>query len=137
MELILHLLLAALLWSVVSGFLLWRAGAALGELTPMAAFATGMMAVALGMFKRAKIMQPAARKGVLRIEERGDGRCLGGFLSWKSWAFVVGMALFGRGMRSIGLPPMVIGTLLGGVGIALLLGSVVFWQAFFNRVRSG
>lgn len=84
-----------------------------------------------------KILRPTAVRGVRRIEERGDGRCLGGFLSWKSWLFVLGMGGFGMWMRSLNLHPALLGGILGAVGTALFLGALVYWTAWLRRIRKG
>ena len=66
----------------------------------------------------------AASKGTLdRIKERGDGRCIGGFLSIKSWLLVLLMMAGGRLLRGSGVPMSWIGFLYVAVGVALVVGS--------------
>lgn len=130
-----HLFLAACLWTAVGIFLSWRAVTALSRLGASEAAAAVLAAAVLGGIKGMKILRPAAVKGVRRIEERGDGRCLGGFLSWKSWLFVLGMGGFGMWMRSVGLHPALLGGILGAVGVALFLGALVYWTAWLRRIK--
>jgi hypothetical protein len=100
---------------------------------PEGAAALGL-GVLLGWFKGAKVLRPAARKSADRIIERGDGKCVGGFLSWKSWLFVAGMGVFGKWLRSAGVSPWILGPLLIGVGLALLSGAQLFFGAFLKRL---
>ncbi|TAL17006.1 hypothetical protein EPN96_07465 [bacterium] len=130
----LHLFLASLLWSAVGVFLLYRGGAALLELSmPEGAAALGA-GVLLGWFKGAKVLRPAAKKSAARIIKRGDGKCVGGFLSWKSWLFVAGMGFFGKWLRGAGVSPLILGPLLTGVGLALLSGAQIFFGAFVKKL---
>jgi hypothetical protein len=130
-----HLLLASLLWAAVGTFLLYRGGKAIFELTPLEGVAALAIGILLGWFKGAKVLRPAARKSAARILERGDGKCVGGFLSWKSWLFVAGMGFFGKWLRSAGIHPWILGPLLTGVGVALFSGALVFFGAFTTRLR--
>lgn len=129
-----HYLMAALLWTGVGCFLLYRgvSEALLLEGGRLTAVALG--AAAVGAVKGFKVMRPAARKGADRIAGRGDDRCLGGFISFKTWALVIAMGIMGKFLRSAHLPHWLLGFLLGGVGTALLLGSVVYWQSFVSRI---
>jgi len=127
-----HLLLAALMWSVVGAALavvgtVWtlRAPHALAPwLLPIAA--------ALGWLKARLILDRAGRRIVERIEARGDGRCLGGFLSLRSWALVAVMIVGGRLLRSGGVDLHVVGLLYVVVGTGLLLASRIPWGAWWS-----
>ncbi len=123
------------MWSAIGAFLMTRGVGALLLLEPPLAGAIALIAFAIGWYKARKVLAPTALKSVARIKARGDGRCVGGFLSWKSWLFVIGMAVFGRYLRSAGLPPWLIGLILCAVGFALLRASTVFWQAYLKRIR--
>lgn len=123
-----HLGLAAFLWSVVGIGLIavgarWTLAARASALPVLAA-----TAVIAGAIKALVVMAPAARRTTARIRARGDGRCLGGFLSPGSWALVVTMAVGGRLLRSSGVPPAVYGPLYLAVGVALAAGSVMLWR---------
>jgi hypothetical protein len=125
-----HLLLAALLWSVVGSLLLtfgakwaWRAG---GAYAP----ALLVLAVVAGLAKYRLVLYRAAERAIERICARGDGRCIGGFLSVRTWSFVLVMATAGRLLRVGVLPRLVAGLVYVAVGTALLLGCRRFWLAW-------
>ena len=77
--------MGALLWTGV-GMLLLLFGLAwvLQSDIPYAA-ALLALAVAAGLAKTWLVLNRAARRMVERIRLRGDGRCLGGFLSVRTW----------------------------------------------------
>jgi hypothetical protein len=73
----------------------------------------------------------AARRIVTRIEVSGEDRCLGGFLSVRTWALVALMAGLGRLLRSGILARSLVGLLYVTIGAALLLSSrllLVAWR---------
>jgi hypothetical protein len=131
-----HLLMAALMWTAVGAFLLYRAYGYAKTLSPVAMCAVALAALAIGVFKGFKFLRPTAKKSVARIIHRGDGKCLGGFISVKSWLFVGAMILLGRGLRMAGLPPWLTSAILGAVSVALLMGSGVFWAGWWRRLKS-
>ena len=91
-------------------------------------------AIALGLFKSRLVLDRAADRIARRILDRGDGRCIGGFLSPASWLLVVLMAGGGRLLRSGPIPRFWIGLLYAGVGAGLFRSSLVFWK--FSRKQS-
>lgn len=127
-----QMLLAALLWTGVGSFLLFRGLSAALKLDPVVQFAICFSAALIGVGKGLKVMRPTAKKGAERIYRRGDGTCVMGFISWKTWLLVVGMAVFGALLRRAGLPGWLLGVILGGVGSALLIGSWTYWTALFS-----
>jgi hypothetical protein len=125
-----HLLAAALMWTVVGASLLsvgalwsWRLDSAL---TPVLVVA----ATVVGVVKSRFVLDRAARRIVRRIRSRGDGRCLGGFLSLPTWVLVAAMAAVGRLLRAGIVAPWVVGLLYVAVGTALLLSSRLIWQGW-------
>ncbi len=125
-----QVLLAAVLWTLAGSGLsiagsAWTLAAVHGATVAL----VFLFALAVGWAKGNFVLSRTARRTLSRIEERGDGRCLGGFLSWGSWALVVVMILLGRTLRHSGLPAVVLGPLYVAIGIALLTGSTTFWQA--------
>jgi hypothetical protein len=128
-----HLRAAGVLWSAV-GIGLLIAGAH----WMLASGAHGLWivfpgAIALGWFKARYVLARPARRTIRRIEERGDDRCIGGFLSWKSWLLALGMVLLGRGLRASPLPLLWRGAIYVAIGAALLLGSIPIWQHMRQR----
>jgi hypothetical protein len=124
-----QLLLAGALWSVV-GVLLLGFGTAwtLDALGSRAGALTLVLGVLVGLLKGRFVLDRAAGRIADRIALRGDGRCLGGFLSWRSWLLVALMSAVGRLLRGGLLPLAVLGPLYAAVGAGLLYSSRVAWR---------
>jgi hypothetical protein len=125
-----HLLLAAAMWSAVGGTLcvvgaLW----AIDVRTPATLWLLAIAAAA-GWFKARLALEPAAVRIVGRIRERGDGRCLGGFLSPGTWMLVAVMAVGGRLLRGGVLSSHLVGLVYVVVGVGLLVASRLMWRAW-------
>ena len=125
-----HLLLAAVMWTVVGGTLgafglRWLVAEKPGALAWLIA-----IAVAVGVGKAHFVLSRTARRVIERIRSRGDGRCIGGFLSWQSWGLVVLMAASGAGLRRGILPRTTLGFLYLAIGTALMVGSAQLWIAW-------
>jgi hypothetical protein len=126
-----HLLLAAALWSVVGGVLLIVGGRwALARPGPRLAPVLVAAAALAGVLKARFVLKRAAERIVCRIQERGDGRCIGGFVSLRSWLLVMGMMGTGYLLRHGLLPHSVVGLIYVAIGTALLLASAVIWRAW-------
>ena len=128
-----HLLLAATMWAVVGGFLLFfgaRWGLS-GRIPHGALWLAG--AILAGWLKARLVLERAARRIVERIRTRGDGRCLGGFLSLRSWGFILLMVALGRFLRGGLVPRAILGLIYAGVGTALLVASRRLWYAWYRR----
>lgn len=122
-----HLLLAALLWTCVGTGLSiagirWSASS--GFLWTLILLALG---VSVGLAKGRYALEKTARVSAARMASRGDGKCLGGFLSWQSWLLVLGMMAAGYLLRRSGVPKPLLGFLYVAIGTALLRGSRVYW----------
>jgi hypothetical protein len=123
-----QLLLAGALWSIVGALLLffgarWSFEAFTG---PAAWLATGL-GVSVGLLKGRFVLDRTARRVADRIAARGDGRCAGGFLSWRSWLLVGLMSGAGRLLRGGLLPHAVVGPLYAAIGTGLLFSSRIAW----------
>ncbi len=124
-----QLLLAGALWTVVGSLLL-----GFGTFWTLEAFEsrTGLLAVALGviagLLKGRFVLDRAAGRIADRIVSRGDGRCVGGFLSWRSWLLVALMSGTGRLLRGGLLPHAVVGPLYMAIGTGLLFSSRTAWK---------
>lgn len=125
-----HLLLAGLMWTLVGAALAGFGGRWLWHSSMSAAPWLAALAVAIGVSKSRFVLDRAARRIVDRILEHGDGRCLGGFLSLRSWALVVVMAGGGRSLRGSHVARGLLGFLYLAVGMALLVSSRVPWRAW-------
>ena len=125
-----QVLLAALLWTCVGSGLAavgarWCLGA--GPPWPAALLGAGLT---LGVLKGKVALERTARRAAGRIAVRGDGKCLGGFLSWQTWLFVLAMMALGAVLRRSPLPRALLGVVYTAVGAALLWGSRTFWAAW-------
>ena len=124
-----HLMLAWLMWVLVGSALacfgtrwVWMAAPNYGLLITAGA-------VVIGALKSRLVLDRAARRIIQRIRARGDGRCLGGFLSLRTWALVVVMMAVGRLLRGT-VARGIIGPLYLAVGTALCLSSRLSWRAW-------
>ncbi len=85
---------------------------------------------ALGLLKSRLVLDRVAVRIAERINERGDARCLGGFLSPRNWLLVGLMMCLGMAVRRLGLPHPVVGSLYAAVGSSLLVSGRVIWRAW-------
>ena len=124
-----QLLLAGALWTVV-GVLLLGFGArwTLEAFGLRSALTAGVLAVVAGLLKGRFVLDRAAARITDRIAARGDGRCAGGFLSWRSWLLVALMAGAGRLLRSGLLSHAIVGPLYMAIGTGLLFSSRTAWK---------
>ncbi len=128
-----HLLLAALMWTVVGGALVffgvcWVMEDSLDHARWLIAPAVGV-----GLLKSRLMLDRAAGRTAERIRKRGDGRCIGGFLSWGTWGFVLLMMVFGRLLREGILPRFEVGLVYTAIGSGLLCSARVFWLAWYRH----
>ena len=125
-----QLWLAAAMWSCV-GTGLFSAGAYwLLTQAEVKGWIIMLVAVVLGTGKSLLVLDRTADRNVDRIKLRGEGRCVGGFLSPRIWILVLGMMLLGRLLRTIGLPRPLLGLIYAAVGTGLLFSSRIIWRAW-------
>ena len=128
-----QLWLAAAMWSCV-GTGLFSAGAYwLLTQAEVKGWIIMLVAVVLGTGKSLLVLDRTADRNVDRIKLRGEGRCVGGFLSPRIWILVLGMMLLGRLLRTIGLPRPLLGLIYAAVGTGLLFSSRIIWRAWKNH----
>lgn len=129
-----QLLLAGALWSMVGALLLF-----FGARWTFEAFDGGAgwlaagLGVIVGLLKGRFLLDRTARRVTDRIAARSDGRCAGGFLSWRSWLLVALMSGAGRLLRGGLLPHAVVGPLYTAIGAGLVFSSRIAWK----RWRAG
>ena len=130
-----QLMLAWLMWAAVGSALVgfgirwtWEAG-------PVTAPLIAAVAVAVGAVKSRLVLDRAARRVVDRICARGDGRCLGGFLSPPTWGLVFLMMVAGRLLRGT-LAHGIVGPFYITVGTALCFSSRISWRAWRQSCRA-
>ena len=84
-------------------------------------------ALIAGTIKSFFILDKTARKGVRRILEMADGRCLGAVYSIQTWLLVLIMMGAGMALRHSTLPKEILGALYVTIGWALLFSSRHAW----------
>ncbi len=127
-----HLFLAALIWLVV--------GSGLGFFGMRWVIIDGrtmllwwlIPALVVGFLKAYFVLGKAARRMTTRIIARGDGRCLGGFLSPLTWLLVMLMMGSGMVLRSGWLELGYVGVIYAGVGVALFTASFRLWAVWWR-----
>ena len=129
-----HLMLAWLMWALVGAALFVFGARWVWEAAPTAGPLIAAGAVVIGAAKSRLVLDRAARGIVERIRARGDGRCLGGFLSLRTWALVVFMMTAGRLLRGT-LARGIVGPLYVAVGTALCISSRLSWRAWRGMRR--
>lgn len=128
-----QILTAAAMWTLVGAGLLtvgirWSRLANVTEWIVVLA-----VAATVGLLKGRFVLRKSARRIVSRILARGDGRCLGGFISWRTWLMVGLMMAFGRALRHGLLPHPVVGFIYAAVGAGLLVGAITLWRSVACR----
>ena len=81
-------MLAALMWTVVGAMLLLFGVRWLVETGGPLMWAWVALALTIGVAKAVFILSHTADRAIGRIVARGDGRCIGGFFSWRTWLAV-------------------------------------------------
>ena len=124
-----HILSAALLWTVIGGLLLYRG---FSYLFSAGVFWLTIIGIAAGTAKSYYILDRSARKGLERIKTFSDNTCIGAVYSWKTWLVVLAMILFGIVIRKVSLPDSVVGTICVAIGWALIFSSRLAWNAWLH-----
>jgi hypothetical protein len=124
-----HLLVAALIWTIVGLFLMMN-GYLLVSMAARQWFA--VIGIGLGTIKSFFILDRMTRKNIQRILDRNDNACIGSVYSLRTWGLVIVMIVLGRYLRSSVVPGEYVGVLYLAVGWGLLLSSRLMWLA---RIR--
>jgi len=131
-----QLLLAGALWTTVGALLLgFGARWTLEEFGRRTGGLAAALGIVAGLLKGRFVLDPAAGRITDRIAARGDGRCAGGFLSWRSWLLVALMSLAGRLLRGGLLSHAVVGPLYTAIGTGLLFSSRIAWKRWRATAR--
>lgn len=128
-----HLLAAASLWSLV-GIGLGTSGL-VSVLRSDQGFIPAILiaAVLLGYLKAHFVLFRTGARIVERIERRGDGRSIFGFLSWQNWLMVAGFILLGRALRATPMPEWLLGGIFLAVGVGLFAASLAIWRRWWRH----
>ena len=130
-----HLLAAAIMWSVV-GLGLGIRGLLNLDFSSWTGIAWAAGALITGALKGQFILKKTACRAISRIIERGDDKCLGGFMSLKSWLLIASMIIMGKLLRASPLPHNLVWSVYVAVGTALAVSSRFFWQARSEHRKS-
>jgi hypothetical protein len=122
-------MLAWLMWAMVGVALAGVGAWWLWDASPVVAPWLAAAAVAIGAIKSRLVLDRAAARIIARIRARGDGRCIGGFLSPSTWGLVILMMVAGRLLRGT-VAHAIVGPLYLAVGTALLVSSRLTWRAW-------
>lgn len=122
-----HLLLAAVLWSIIGLGLSVRGAVWLAATGKSWIF---VPAILFGCLKSFFILDKSAKIIIARIKGLDDGSCLGGVYSVRTWLLVLFMIIFGYLLRRSPAPQELIGFFYGAVGWSLLLSSRLGWRAW-------
>ncbi len=121
-----HLLLAATLWSGIGCMLIFRG---VSWLVTVKGLWIMIPALIVGTMKSLFILDKTAQKGVRRILEMADGRCLGAVYSIRTWLLVLVMMGTGMALRHSAIPREILGGLYVTIGWALFFSSRHAWRA--------
>ncbi len=132
-----HLLTAALIWSGVGSFLLYKA---------LLRFPPGLLArvllvlciVLAGMLKSRGVLDRIAEKNIVRIQQFTGPRFIGEVYPVATWLKVSGMIAIGVVLKYLPLPTILLSFIYGTVGWALLFSSRHnwrVWQRFRRREK--
>ncbi len=127
-----HLLMTAVLWTVIGLLLLTKGAFRLSQLNDWQPLII-VLAVLAGSLKAYLILDKSARKGIDRIVSFKEGTCLGAVYSVKTWILVLCMMGMGVILRNSSLPLNLLCFLYLTIGWALLLSSRLAWRAWFKK----
>ncbi len=125
-----HIISAALLWTVIGGLLLYRG---IGHLLSTEEMWLVIPGLAVGTLKSYVILDRSALRGLERIRNFSGNTCLGAVYSWKTWLVVLAMMAFGILLRNLSLPHLIVGPLCVAIGWALMFSSRHAWKEWANR----
>jgi hypothetical protein len=127
-----HLLLTAVMWSVIGILLLTKASYRIVQVPEHQIIIT-IAALILGTLKSIFILDRSARKSIVRILEFKDGTCLGAVYSFKTWLLVVSMMGIGLVLRNSSLSLSLLCFVYFTIGWALLFSSRLAWMVWIRN----
>jgi hypothetical protein len=130
-----HVLLATLMWTIAGLFLFMRGAGNMMSLPDGVNPWWLIFAVFIGVLKGWLIFDKTATRIISRIESRKEDRCLGGFLSLKSWGMILLMVFLGMSLRVSHLPGVLVWGVYVAVGTGLFFSSRLFWKEWIRRGR--
>jgi len=131
-----QVLLASLMWTIVGLFLFVRGAGNIMSLPGVANSRWLIVAAFIGVLKGRLIFDKTAIRVISRILRREGDRCLGGFLSLKSWGMILFMVFLGMSLRVSPLPGVLVWGIYVAVGMGLFFSSRLFWREWISQGRS-
>jgi hypothetical protein len=131
-----QILLATLMWTIVGLFLFIRGVSNMMSLPETVNPWWLLFAAIIGVLKGRLIFDKTAERVISRILSRKGDRCLGGFLSFKSWGMILFMVLLGMSLRASPLPGVLVWGVYVAVGTGLFFSSRLFWKEWISQVCS-
>ena len=131
-----HILLATLMWTIVGLFLFVRGACNMMSLPEAVHPWWLIVATFIGVLKGRLIFDKTAIRVISRILSREGDRCLGGFLSLKSWGMILFMVFLGMSLRVSPLPGILVWGVYVAVGAGLFFSSRLFWKKWISQGRS-
>ncbi len=92
-----------------------------------------VVAAFVGVLKGLLIFDKTAERIISRIHSRKEDRCLGGFLSLKSWGMILFMIFLGMSLRVSPLPGVIVWGVYVSVGAGLFFSSRLFWMEWSRQ----
>jgi len=126
------LLLAGLLWASVGTMLLGMAFGWLAEASGPARYAYATAGVALALLAYYAGFSRIAARNVSRLSPIEGKKCLFAFMPWKSYLLIPLMISMGGLLRHAPIAKPALSVLYIGMGLALLLSSARYLNAFLN-----
>jgi len=131
-----HVLLATLMWTIVGLFLFVRGASNMMSLPGTVNPWWLIVATLIGVLKGRLIFDKTAVRVISRILSREGARCLGGFLSLKSWGMILFMVFLGISLRISPLPGILVWGVYVAVGAGLFFSSRLFWKEWIRQGHS-
>jgi hypothetical protein len=75
-------------------------------------------------------------KNIKRILPISEKKCLFSFITWKSYMIIIVMVTMGTLLRHSAIPKHYLAVLYTGIGLALILSSFRYMQAFINEIKN-
>jgi hypothetical protein len=125
-----HLLIASIVWSIMSIVLIFRGGFKLWNLNE---YFYILLAIALGLGKAKLILYKVATKIVERNFNLPSGSGIHMVFSARTWVLILVMMLAGYCARLLELPVLIHSTVVLAVGSGLLAASFKMWIFIINN----
>ena len=131
-----HVFLVTLMWTIVGLFLFVRGAGNMMSLPGPVNPWWIVVAAFIGVLKGRLIFDKTALRVISRMESREENKCLGGFLSLKSWGMILLMVFLGMSLRVSPLPGVLVWGIYVAVGTGLFFSSRLFWMEWIRQGHS-